>query len=129
MFLVYPLVIAGMTLLPNAYLQYQALQNVLIMGVALGSVLVVLTLFFVFGLVVGFMRFVFAYLVDDLRGRIFAVRSLITFAGFLAIQLLLMFLGPHVQELAREDSSLIPWGIPLLFLATLGFAILELWGA
>jgi hypothetical protein len=130
MFLAYPLVIAGMTLLPNAYLQYQALQNVSIMGVALGSILVVLTLFFVLGLVVGFTRFVFAYLVDNLRGRILAARFLITFAGLLAIQLLLMFLGPQVLELARKDSSLVPWGIPIpsiLFTATLGFAIFELW--
>jgi hypothetical protein len=107
MFLAYPIVILGMTVLPNAFLQYQEIS---FMGVHLVYTVLPVSMAFVFGLVVGFLYFVHVYLSDNLRGRMFAAQYVIINGSFLPFGLLLILLVTPIQELALKGSSQILWG-------------------
>lgn len=76
LFLVYPIVILGITLLANGFVQYQTLGNVKILGLPFNLLLFEGSFLFALGILYGFLYFIRAYLEDDLRRRILATRWL-----------------------------------------------------
>jgi hypothetical protein len=118
LFLIYPVLLAGMTGLTNAILQYRALQSISILGIDFMAILALGSLFILGVLGVGFFSFILAYLHDDLIGRIRACVYLVGMSGFALQLLFLVYVLPEYNvfaEIQKPDvlTSLVWLGLTL----------------
>jgi hypothetical protein len=107
LFLLYPVLLAGMIALTSAILQYRALQGISILGIDFVVILVLGGLLIIAVLGLGFVAFILAYLRDDLKARIGACVYIIDMFGLLIIMFLLACAVPGFQifeGIVKPDS-------------------------
>jgi hypothetical protein len=110
LFLVYPVVILGFTLLANGFVQYPNLSNVKILGWPFSWLLFGSSILFAVGIFWCFLEFLRAYLADDLKWRIlvtgWVAYGAIGLGGLFFMQLLAMPFSSLIELTAQESTAM-----------------------
>lgn len=107
LFLSYPLVLLGITMLANLSQQFGILANVIFIGLNLGIVLLSISfLLGVFGAVF-FIFFLYGYIKDDLHDRLFACRNMVFVLGGLIVAFLSGGAALLIRPLLVVSSSVL----------------------